>query len=70
MQVRERSQAFLKTNTFNYTILSDGRKTADAYQVSAFPTSMVIDRGGVIRYAQLGGENVMEALSMEIDKQL
>jgi len=61
---------FLKTNAFNYTLLSDGKKAADAYQISAFPTSMVIDRRGVISYTQLGGENVEEALSMEIDKQL
>jgi peroxiredoxin len=63
-------KAFLKTNTFNYTILSDGRKTADAYQVSAFPTSMVIDRSGVISYSHLGGDNIIESLSKEIDRQL
>lgn len=66
VQIKE----FLKTNTFNYTLLSEGKKTADAYQVSVFPTSMVIDREGVIRYSQLGGQDVLESLSKEIDKQL
>ena len=61
---------FLKTNTFNYTLLSDGNKTARDYKVSSYPTSMVIDKSGMIKYTQIGGTNIGESLSKEIDKQL
>ncbi|WP_051691577.1 peroxiredoxin family protein [Pedobacter borealis] len=61
---------FLKTNTFNYTLLSDGKKTAGDYKVAAYPTSIVIDKNGIIKYSQIGGSNIAESLSKEIDKQL
>lgn len=66
----EQVKSFLKEHTFDYTILCEGKNTSNDYRVSNFPTSMVIDRTGVIRYAQLGGQNIMEALTTEIDKRL
>jgi len=66
----EQIKEFLKTNTFNYTLLSSGIKTARDYNVAFYPTSMVIDKSGVIKYSKIGGENVAEFLSKEIDKQL
>ncbi|WP_316835085.1 TlpA disulfide reductase family protein [Pedobacter nutrimenti] len=66
----DRIKDFLKTNNFNYTLLCDGKKTIDAYQVFGFPTSMVIDKSGLVSYSQLGGAGIAESLSREIDKQL
>ena len=59
---------FLKSHPFEYRLLQKAQITSDRYQINAYPTSMVIDRGGVIRYQQVGGENIEEHIATAIDK--
>ncbi|WP_259068600.1 peroxiredoxin family protein [Mucilaginibacter sp. X4EP1] len=58
---------FLKTHTFNYTIFSQTKETGKAYHVSNYPTSMVIDPSGIIRFLHLGGNNIVAELSSAIE---
>jgi peroxiredoxin len=63
-------KGFLKKHEFNYTLLTDAINTAEAYSISIYPTSIIIDRTGTIRYVQVTGTNVKESLSREIDNVL
>ena len=59
---------FLKHNKFDYHHLVDGKKVCDDYHVFGYPTHMVIDKKGILRFSQLGGENIKETLSQTIEK--
>lgn len=59
---------FLKSHPFNYTLLQKAETTSNVYQVNAFPTSIVIDPKGIIRYQQVGGENIDQNISAAISK--
>jgi len=61
---------FLKKHVFDYTLLPDAINAAEAYSISIYPTSIVIDRTGTIRYVQVTGTDIRESLSREIDSVL
>ena len=50
----EQLKKFLKKTPFNYQIVPDAMEVATQFGVSGFPTSIVIDQNGVIRYISLG----------------
>lgn len=57
---------FLKSHPFRYNLLANGDAVSELYRVSAFPTSMVIDPQGVIRFQQVGGKNIKEEITAAI----
>lgn len=59
---------FLKARPFNYHIVAASQKIATAFHVESYPTSMVIDRQGVIRFLQISGANIGKDLPEAIEK--
>jgi len=57
-----RTRAFLKTHDFRYTLLTEAKDVQATYNVTMCPISMVIDKAGIIRFVQVGGQNIAEAL--------
>ncbi len=47
-------QNFLKLMPFAYNIVGNGRNTASAYRVNSFPTHVVIDREGKVKFHTAG----------------
>lgn len=64
----EAIKSFLKTHTFDYNILPNASKIGELYDIYAYPTSMVIDRNGIIRFIQVGGPNIEDNLRSAINK--
>ena len=50
-------QTFLKEKSFNYRIIPAASKTAEAYEVSAYPTHVVIGKDGQIISRLTGGSD-------------
>ena len=65
-------QKFMAKTSFHYNIVPDANTVArDAYGVNAFPTSLVIDKNGIMRDYMTGySGDVGEKLSSMIDKAL
>jgi peroxiredoxin len=61
-----RTRAFLKTHDFHYTLLTDAKATNADYNVTMYPISMLIDKTGIIRFVQVGGQNITESLGTAI----
>jgi peroxiredoxin len=61
-----RTKAFLKTHDFNFTLLTESKDVQADYNVTMCPISMVIDKTGVIRFVQIGGQNIEESLTAAI----
>lgn len=59
-------KSFLKSHSFTYNLLTDGGAVSKLYRVSSFPTSMVIDPKGIIRFQQVGGQNIKEEITAAI----
>jgi thiol-disulfide isomerase/thioredoxin len=45
---------FLKTTTYNYNVIDDGKFYADKYGVKSYPTHVVIGKDGIIKFSTLG----------------
>ncbi|WP_162996284.1 peroxiredoxin family protein [Mucilaginibacter celer] len=63
-------KAFLKKHQFKYTLLSDAEKTISTYQIFGYPTSMVIDKNGIIRSIHSNPDNIKQKLTQSIDQLL
>jgi len=50
----EEMKKFLKKTPFNYQVVPDAIEVATQFGVDGFPTSVVIDQNGLIRYISLG----------------
>jgi peroxiredoxin len=61
-----RTRAFLTTHDFRYTLLTEAKDVQADYNVTMCPISMVIDRAGIIRFVQVGGQNIVETLGAAI----
>jgi len=61
---------FLKKHPFDYILFPGAVNTVESYNISIYPTSIVIDRTGTIRYVQVTGADVRESLTREIDSVL
>lgn len=60
-------KAFLKNHVFSYTVFPKTKETGNAYHIANYPTSMVIDPSGVIRFLKLGGDNIADELKLAIN---
>jgi thiol-disulfide isomerase/thioredoxin len=54
---------FMQSQAYTFPVLLDSQaKTAEKYRVLYFPTSIVVDREGTIRYRVIGGFRDKEAI--------
>jgi len=58
---------FLQKNTFSYTILPDSREVNNKYQVSSYPTSIVIDKEGNVKKIMGSSPKIREDLEATIN---
>jgi peroxiredoxin len=59
----ETIRVFLKNHPFNYTILPKAQPVCNAYHINSYPTSVIIDPKGIIRFLQVGGTDIKEKLT-------
>ena len=68
---KKQLKKFLKTTPFYYKIVPESQQTAQLFNVSGYPTSIIINKEGIIQYVSLGvGPNNTERLTEEINKLL
>ncbi|MGE0622252.1 MAG: TlpA family protein disulfide reductase [Pseudomonadales bacterium] len=59
-----------KTNVTFPILIDDGQKVSQMYNLQAMPSTVVIDRDGVVRYIHLGYKPGDEAKYVEVVKEL
>lgn len=70
-EAEKRVDWFLKKQPFNYTIGVNGSRVTEAFQAFAYPTHIVIDSSGRMRYRQIGAtEKIDEKLRTIIERLL
>jgi peroxiredoxin len=60
-------KTFLKKRTFNYTLLPDSREVDKKFQVSLWPTSIVIDKDGYVKLVVNSNPKIREELTAVIN---
>ncbi len=64
-------QEFLKAFPFDYNIIDNGRNLAASYRVNSFPTHVVIDRDGKIKFHTAGlARNTVYWIKKSVDEAL
>ncbi|HVE61414.1 MAG TPA: TlpA disulfide reductase family protein [Chitinophagaceae bacterium] len=64
-------QEFLKTFPFDYNIIENGRNLATSYRVKSFPTHVVVDRDGKVKFHTAGlAKNTVYWIKKSIDEAL
>ncbi len=61
---------FLKSHRFKYRVFPDAAKLTGPYNIFAYPTSMVIDPNGIVRFIQTGGPDIARNLPAAINAAL
>jgi thiol-disulfide isomerase/thioredoxin len=66
----QRLDDFLSRIEFKYNIVPQAGELTDSFKTFAFPTHVVIDRQGIVKFVQVGTdpETIHEVLSSEIEK--
>jgi thiol-disulfide isomerase/thioredoxin len=68
---KEQVAKFLKKRQFDYKKIVDSQNIIDSYKVNAFPTHIVIDRDGKIKFTQFGYQTgIIQNLAKNIDEAL
>ncbi|MDP9079315.1 MAG: TlpA family protein disulfide reductase [Bacteroidota bacterium] len=63
-------RAFLQTHEFGYTILPGSKAIDQQYQVSGWPTSLVINKKGIVTFATNISPDIKHDLSVAINEDL
>ncbi|MBS1665208.1 MAG: TlpA family protein disulfide reductase [Bacteroidetes bacterium] len=63
-------QSFLKKQPYNYRHVASSKDINSLYHIQSWPTSFVIDRNGIVKYAGLYDPNIESLLSTAIDHAL
>lgn len=64
-------ETFLKTTPFTYNIIENGRYIANQYRITSYPTHVVVDKEGVIKFHTSGlAPNTVKWLKKSIDEAL
>jgi peroxiredoxin len=64
-------ETFLKTTPFNYNIIDNGRYIANQYRITSYPTHVVVDKEGVIKFHTSGlAPNTVSWLKKSINEAL
>jgi len=58
---------FLQGTKFNYDVVPDARKVAKTFEISGYPTHLIIDKKGKVQFFQRGYNG---SLSMMMDKKI
>jgi peroxiredoxin len=58
---------FLKNHAFTFTLLPKASIVSKAYGINLYPTSIVIDRQGILRFQHIGSDHTGEELKEAID---
>lgn len=45
---------FLKTTSFNYSIVDDGKYYAQKYEIDGYPTHLIVGKDGLIKFSTIG----------------
>lgn len=62
---------FLKTMPYNYNIVDDARYISDRYGVKGYPTHVVIDKNGKVKFSTIGlAMNTVSYIKKSIDEAL
>lgn len=67
---QEQVEKFLKNRQFKYTILTNSKEVDSQYKVSSWPTSMVIDKNGIIKFVTNASPKIREELTTVINSLL
>lgn len=51
---KEQLQSYLRQNEFKYSVIPDGSRIAKSYDISGFPTQLIVDKEGKIAFHTLG----------------
>lgn len=62
--------AFFRQNRFDFNIVPDAQSLANAFYISGYPTTYVVDQQGVIQHAWLGAANPYQRAKVAIDSLL
>jgi len=62
---------FMKQMPFNYMQVADGRSYCEGYGIKAYPTNVVVDKQGIIRFSSVGyGAGIIKYLKNTIEVNL
>lgn len=62
---------FLKTTPLYYDIIPEGRYISEKFDVTAYPTNIIVDKNGIIQFYETGYKSdILERMSFAIDKHL
>lgn len=71
MVIKETNPIYKSKSVFDYTIIPKATKIAKLYNVTAYPTNIIIDKNGIIKTVKVGiEENIKEKLNNDIAKLL
>lgn len=48
---KEQLETYLRQNEFKYKVIPDGKKIADSYNVTAYPTQVIVDKDGKVAFS-------------------
>lgn len=66
---KSRVADFLEKTSFNFQIIPDARKIIETYGIMGFPTSVVLNREGIVVNSKMGGSmNIKEELKAFIEE--
>jgi thiol-disulfide isomerase/thioredoxin len=67
---KEEVSEFLKTTKFDFEKITDGQALIDTYGVSAYPSTIIIDKNQIIRFIKIDEFKNEKELQKEIDRLL
>ncbi|WP_083620276.1 TlpA disulfide reductase family protein [Mucilaginibacter sp. OK098] len=60
---------FLKDNPFAYHIVDDGKEIAAQYEIKSYPTSVILDKEGKVRFHTMGyGPYTLDGFTKTIEE--
>ena len=63
--------SFLKTTPLYYDIIAEASYISDKFDVTAYPTNIIVDKKGIIQFYETGYKSdILERMSFVIDKYL
>ena len=62
------TKRFLKLHPFHYTLLENADVAGNLYKINSYPTSLVIDPKGIIRFIQVGGKNIRRQIAGAVNQ--
>ena len=64
-------EKFLKTHPWNYNMIDEGRWIASKFEITSYPTNIIIDKKGIIQFFEIGYKsNIKSIMTNKIDELL